>query len=362
MKIIPPITVTDATLISTNVSENAPTAYSAGTTYAAGDMVSYNGGSSLLLDQWASAQSSNTGHTPGVSGEEWWVYCGQAAAAYDAGTTYAAGDGAQIDAGGVHQMWWSVVDDNTGNAPQADAGDHWLNMGATNRWAMFDLALGFSTINSTLTRIATRWGEKIDVTLEPAALMDTVVAWVIDADSVQVTVTDAGSVVIYDETITLTGDAALEKWQLDGVPYLRPVSFEGVTFTAGSQVRVQIFKPGGVAICAELILGMAIDAGPTLAPATVGIQDYSVIQADEFGTFSVTPRAWHRKGSFTVLLAEDDVDPCMEMLTRFRGRPLQFIAVSQYRRAVVIFGFLRSFEQTLTFPDATALTIDLESI
>jgi hypothetical protein len=360
VKIASPIAITDATLVSSNVPEGAAAAYNAGATYAAGDVVSYSADGSLLLPQWYSLQSSNTGHTPGEIGSEaWWgSLATQAAAAYSAGTTYAAGDGVQIDTGGVHQLWWSVVDDNTGNTPADDAGDHWLLQSPTNRWAMFDRALGFST--ATL-RVATRWPELIDVTLAPTGPLDTVVAFVSWADTIQVTVTDALSVVIYDETLDLTGDPGQAKWQLDGVPHVRPFVFEDVVFTEGSEVRVQISKPGAFATCPELILGQSIDAGGTRWGSRVGIQDYSVVQANDFGVFEVTLRPWHRRASFDVLVAAADVDPLIEFLTLHRGSPLLFIGDATYR-STVVFGFFRAFEETIPWPDLTVLTIDLESI
>jgi hypothetical protein len=228
-------------------------------------------------------------------------------------------------------------------------------MSATNRWAMFDLALGFG---QGAGRIATRWGGLIDVTLDPGADLDTVCAWVIDADSVRVSVAATG----YDQTITLTGDAAEIKWQLDGVARLRPVTFEDVVCSAGDQIRVRIIKTGGIAVCAELLMGLAIDAGPTLAPATVGIKDYSRIETDDFGTFSIVKRAWHRRGSFQVKFADEaDVDPCMDLLTKYRGQPMLFIGAAAYRSSVV-FGFVRSFDEVISFPGAHVLQIDLESI
>jgi hypothetical protein len=41
-----------------------------------------------------------------------------AALPYSALTTYTAGNGAQIDGVDVHQLWWSVVDDNLANDPR----------------------------------------------------------------------------------------------------------------------------------------------------------------------------------------------------------------------------------------------------
>ena len=352
MKIAPPITITDAMLVSSNVSEGPATAWNSGTTYAAGDVVSQVTSASLKI-QYASLQSSNTNHDPEAS-TGWWQAIAYAAEPYDAGTEYAASDGAQIDGDDVHQLWWSVVDENEGNDPTADAGDHWLLMQATNRWAMFDGGLGFGSGNA---RIATRWGNLIDVTLEPDQDVDTVCAWVIDADSVRVSVAATG----YDETITLGGTAAEIKWQLDGVARLRPVTFEDVDCSAGDQIRIRIIKTGGVAVCAEVNLGLAIEAGATLAPANVGIKDYSVIQTDDFGTFQINKRAWHRRGSFQVRVAEDEVDVCMDLLTQWRARPMLFLGATMYG-ATAVFGFFRSFDVVITFPGWTTLQIDLESI
>jgi hypothetical protein len=67
VKIVPPIQITDAMLVSTNVSEGPAADYSAGTTYAAGDVVSSAGDPSLKL-QYASLQGGNIGHTPGGVG------------------------------------------------------------------------------------------------------------------------------------------------------------------------------------------------------------------------------------------------------------------------------------------------------
>ncbi len=68
MKIIPPITVTDAILVSSTVAEDDAPAYSAATTYAAGDkaIASHR--------VYESAQAANTGHS--VLDPTWWTDIG----------------------------------------------------------------------------------------------------------------------------------------------------------------------------------------------------------------------------------------------------------------------------------------------
>ena len=353
MKIVPPITITDAMLVSANVEEGPAADYNAGTTYAAGDVVSY--GNPLRLIQYASLQSGNTGHTPDdAASVTWWRAIAQAAEQYDAGTTYAAEDTAQIDGDDVHQLWWSVVDDNEGNDPTADAGDHWLLMSPTNRWAMHDLALGFGTGN---VRVATRWGGLIDYTYEIDEALDTVCAFVLQGASVRVSV----AATAYDETITVEGDAGRVKWQIDDAPHMHKVLFEGVSFNPGDQIRVRITNTGGVAACAELVFGLAIDAGGTRWGNRPGVQDYSIIAPDDFGTFQVTKRPWHQRWSGEVLVDTADLDPMMELLTLKRGSPLLFVGDPDYR-STIVFGIVKSFEPTITWPDKTVFTLDLESV
>jgi hypothetical protein len=355
--IVPPITITDAMLVSSNVSEGPAADYGAGTTYAAGDVVSGVTANPLKV-QYASLQSSNTGHTPGASGSEtWWRVIGYAADPYDAGTTYPAGEsggGAQIDGDDVHQLWWSAVDDNIGNDPTADAGDHWLLMSPTNRWAMHDLALGFGTGN---VRVATRWGELIDNTYEIDEALDSVCAFVLQGASVRVSVAARS----YDRTITIEGDPGRVKWQIDDAPHMHKVIFDDVVFTPGDQIRVRIANAGGIAVCAELVFGLAIDAGGTRWGGRVGIQDYSIIAPDDFGTFQVTKRPWHQRFSGELLVAADDLDPMVELLTLKRGSPLLFIGDDDYR-STIIFGIVKSFEDTITWPDLTVMALDLESV
>jgi hypothetical protein len=356
MKLGPPIAITDATLISTNVAEGPAADWDAGTTYAAGDIRSHD--TSRLKVQYVSLQGGNTNHPPGEAGSEaWWRAFAQASAQWDDEVEYAAKDGAQIDAGGDHLIYWSQVDANLNFPPAADAGDHWVKASATNRWAMFDQALGFGVGN---VRIATRWPELIDVTFAPDEPLDTIVAFVLQAQSVKVTITDPDDVVLEDREIILAGDPARVKWQLDGVPHFREVPFEDLAFTEGSTVRVQIANPGGIAVCAELVPAKLIDAGRTQWGAKVGYVDYSDIKPDEFGVFDITKRAWHSTYNALVHVDPADVDPFKAFVLQHRGTPLLFIGQPDYGSAIV-FGLCLSFEQVISWPGLTVATLGLES-
>ncbi len=69
MKIIRPLTITDAVLAATNVPENDHPAYSGATTYALGDRVIVVGADIHKI--YESLQASNTGHAPVTSPTYW---------------------------------------------------------------------------------------------------------------------------------------------------------------------------------------------------------------------------------------------------------------------------------------------------
>lgn len=62
-----------------------------------------------------------------------------------AGTGY--GKGARVIKTATHRVYESAADSNVGNDPAGDSGK-WLDIGPTNRWAAFDQALGTATTSS----------------------------------------------------------------------------------------------------------------------------------------------------------------------------------------------------------------------
>jgi hypothetical protein len=185
------------------------------------------------------------------------------------------------------------------------------------------------------------------------------VAWVVDAASVRVSVADTS----YDETVTLTGDPNEAKWQLDGVPRLRAVPFEGIDHAAGSEIRVRIANPGKVAVCAELPMGKGIEVADNGVEwgAQISIQDYSNIQRQRLRRPEGQQATLAPHSFIQIWVARADADYFAEFMTLYRGTALQFIGQPDYRMACV-FGLARSFRGVMTLPDWVVYSLDLESV
>src|SRR3546814_20790905 len=81
---------------------------------------------------------------------------------WSAATNYSAGS--RVIKAATHRIYESLIADNAGNDPAGAGASSWIDIAPTNRWAMFDQALGSVT---TDTRV-------IPVTIAPAADIDAV--------------------------------------------------------------------------------------------------------------------------------------------------------------------------------------------
>jgi len=118
---------------------------------------------------------------------------------WDSGTEYSKGD--IVTVLGTHQRRYESVDDNNeGNFPP-DSPSDWLDLGATNRWRMFDGGTGTLTTNP----------EKVEIVLEPDGFINAIGFLSLDASKVRIQVFRDGES-IYDQEILITLETSAPNW------------------------------------------------------------------------------------------------------------------------------------------------------
>jgi len=138
---------------------------------------------------------SNVPETDGTQGE------------YSAGTTYADGDTVRVTTGGVHKVYESLQNANTGHAVTDT--DWWLDTGATNRWKCFDAKVGTqSTRSESLTHV-----------LKPGRA-DSLALLNLDATEAQIVVSDSSSDLVSNGTAWTgaSGTTQPTGWDKVGTP------------------------------------------------------------------------------------------------------------------------------------------------
>ena len=259
MRLMPPVTVTDAVLSSSSVAEDDYPAWSAGVGYAVGSRVIRE-----------------------------------------------------------HRRYESLTAANIGNDPALGA-TQWLDLGPTNRWAMFDQALGSVTSAAG----------SLTVTLAPPGPVDMAALLDVVGQSIRVQVTDNGAVV-FDRSEPVDGRGA----------YL----FRDLPTTAGASVTVTVAGASGSAPVSvgTLAIGRSVGLGITGASPTAGITDYSRKEVDDFGTVTIVQRAWSKRMAATTLIRADALDVVASRIAAVRAKPALWIG-DDGLESLILYGFFKDF-------------------
>ena len=385
MKIIRPITLTDAMLTSSNVPETDYTAYNAATTYVGVDRCI----DTTLHTVYESLPSSGIelltlDVAPAVPWLPDWTLTGQTSlqtcvvCQYLTSLTYLVRDRSGVftlgeiigvtgtavllaDQGGANPVFVSAA--NKARPPSVDVALAtplwWKEISATNRWKAFDSKVGSQTAQAT----------SITYKITPGELFDSIAFLNLDAVTAQIVLTDPLAGVVYDETIDLlttvvTGASEVYDWysyffssyfriadavKLDITPYLNAVVDITITYT------------GGTAKVGSIILGLQTNIGTTLYSPQVGIVDYSRKSADENGVYSVTPGAFSKRMSLDLSLRNESIDGIQNLLAFYRSTLLVWIGVETYS-SMIIYGFYKDFSIVMSYPAYSECNIEIEGL
>lgn len=223
-----------------------------------------------------------------------------------ADAVYAAG--ARVRRGASHRVFESLIAGNSGYDPATVGSAHWLDVGPTARWAMFDQALG----------TATSADGSISVTLAAGAV--TAVA-LLDAVGATVRVQAPG----YDMS-ALIGAGSTTFLDLPGID---------------GQVTVTIAGNSTVSV-GTLLVGHLVSLGVTEASPSAGITDYSRKDIDDFGAVTIVQRAWSKRMTAKALIRTDAVDAVANRIAAVRATPALWIGQAGID-SLTVYGFFKDF-------------------
>ncbi|MDD2664377.1 MAG: hypothetical protein PHD19_11555 [Dechloromonas sp.] len=271
--------------------------------------------------------------------------------AWDVATSYTVG--ARVIKTATHRVYESVKADNLGHDPATDkTAEWWVDVGPTNRWAMFDASVGsVSSVAGALT-----------VVLEPGiisalALLD------IAGTAVHV-VMESGGATVYDKTFDIADDAELLDWWMYFFGPITPATTLIVTdlppFHAG-RLTVSITPAGGSAACGTLAVGELVEVGDVEWGARIGVTDYSRKETDEWGVTSVTERGYAKRLEPSVEIRKTAVDYVARRFAAIRARPVVWIGVPDYE-STVIYGWLRDWGIAISYPTFSVAQLTIEGL
>jgi len=388
LKIIRPITITEAMLTDSNVPETDYTEFAMATTYGDGDYCMVATGLEILtldvapVDDWVAGDiltgqmSSKTcvavqkittltyyvrersgaftlGEIIGVTGTP--AKLADQGAAHP--TITAATDK-------VHKVYESLSAGNQGNYPPLDVLEtvpKWLEVSATNRWKAFDNKVGTQTSQAT----------SITYKITPGEVFDSIAFLNLEAASVRITLTDAVEGVVFDETVnlldvTLTGTEPEMDWYayfFSEITMIAEVAKLGMSLFLNTVLDITITYTGGTAKVGTIIIGKQMTIGSTQYSPSIGITDYSVKATDAFGNTVITERSYSDKMTCDVAIPTNSIPYIKRMLAAYRATVILYIgADEEIYPSMIMMGFYKDFSIVIGYPDYAICAIEIEGI
>ena len=298
MKIIRPMAITDAALVSSNIPENDYPPYNPATSYPLAARVIVVGVGVHLV--YESLQSSNVGHTPAASPE------------------------------------------------------HWVKVGATNRWRMFDASITTQAENE----------DSIIVSIKATGIANGIALLNIDCSIIRVVATDVEFGVVYDKTINpamTSGISDIYSYFREPVTRVTELALTDLPSYSNMLIEVTLSSPGNVARCGGVVLGQVREIGDLQYGAKVSIADYSKKTRDAWGNFDVVEGAFSNKATWSVWIKGTEVDLVKRLLSQYRATPIVYIGADAYA-STILYGYYKDFSIDIAYPAVSICSIELEGL
>lgn len=260
--------------------------------------------------------------------------------------------GAEVIRG--HRIWEALVD-NTGVDPltQSVVSPTWLDVGATNRWKMFDDKVGSVTEAS----------QSITVTVRPGEVVNSLGMFNLLARSVTIGMVDPVDGSVYSHKVEMVNTGVEDWYDYFLSAFERSTDFviTDVPSYGTADLQITIENPGAQVLVGHIAMGVLFDLGVAQYGTSVGITDYSRKERDDFGTSSVVERAFSKRAEFDVAVETRRVSRLQRVLASIRAKPVVWIGERSIE-ATVIFGFFKDFNISISGPEYSDATITVEGL
>ncbi len=271
--------------------------------------------------------------------------------AWSSATAYAVG--ARVILTATHRRYEALA--ASANVSPSTDPTKWLDLGPTNRWAMFDARVGTATSRTGSLQVGLAPG-----TIDALALIDT------EAESATVTLT-AGGVQVYSRSQTFNvGGVAIDNWFswfFEPLGQKTSMLFLDVPVYAAGQLSVTLTRdnPADSVSCGTLLVGRQLSLGDTEHGADIGIIDYSRKETDQFGVTSVVERAFAKRMTAKVVLATDAIDDIHRSLAALRATPVLWIGSESFE-SLTVYGFYKEFSIDIAYPTVSYCSLTIEGL
>lgn len=324
--------------------------WSSSTTYSVGNVVAYNNSLYTALKTTTNEIPSNTPLSWSETGDVIWQDLGPTAAAWNRATTYTEGQKVLFQ-----NRVYEALKTTTNERPDRFSLS-WLDLGANNRWRMFDDKVGSYTESSNA----------VIIEMTPGIINAVSLLNIANVKTITVRLTDGIDGEVYNKTVRLYSPENVGDWWSyffeDIIVKTSVFSLDLPTYRSAT-LRVVITPVDGKALkVGTFVTGKLFKYAPAVNyGASIGIQDYSRKDRDEFGNITVVERAFNKRARWNFMLKNSEIDVFQQRMAKMRATPCLYIGADGYE-SMAIYGFYKDFDTVISYPTTSECSIEVEGL
>jgi len=279
-------------------------------------------------------------------------------AAWVAATSYTVGQ--VVIRTATHRKYENLIAGVDATNPES-APTRWLDVGPTNKWAMFD----------TLRNSATSKAATFTVVITPGQRVDSIALLGMAATSVVISMTSVGGggTVYNSGTINLNTREVLDWYDYFFDPFTTQPSlilFDLPPYSDGI-ITVTLSNSGGNAECGACVIGTNFYLGGVQYEAENDVLNFSSVTRDfAGGTATMIQRRNVPKTIQSIFSDKARVNAIRDLRDELNAIPAVWSGLDddtdEYFEALLILGFYKKFSINLRYPQHAIISLELEEI
>lgn len=302
------------------------------------------------------------------------------------GASYAAGN--LVIRLNKHRVYRCLAAVSGTTPPESDS-TNWVELGPTNRWAMFDSKVSTPTTGSStglqlqlnpgrcnglallelsgITALSIACSYPVTAQGDKGALTTTVRDYAFGI--VLTTITDTrGAAGTLTGSVTLLYDVTLQNRNVSNWTqyFLEPFVIKTdvfIGFPSRADMAIYLNVTNAYPKIGALMIGNFIELGDAGYGVSSSIDDYSVVSTDEWGVSKLVERDYVKRVNYPVTVENWAMRRAFSTLASLRATPAVFIGSDDYRYTpFTVFGRVARFNVALSFATYSIVNIEVQGL
>ena len=257
----------------------------------------------------------------------------------------------------THRVYEVTADPSTTDDPEVGVLKNpqtWVDVASTNKWAMFDTVNSSKSIQSTQLIVEITNGQTVN-SLSGFAIEQ--------ANAINITVTDPAEGIVYNTDVDMVDNSEVTDWYFYYfAPIVQVTEFVLFDLPAYPLATIKITTDGNEIKIGSFVLGNQISLGVANYGTSVQLLDFSKKETDSFGNVVVKKGRTSKLVDFDVTIRKEKVNYVFNILSSLTTIPSVWVGDDGSNDPTLVFGYYKDYQNNISSPTITDATIQIEGL